>query len=1386
MSDTSQETATLKKILDRYQQAWRDGMRPAIEAFLSDAAKEAGELDALVELIKADLECRWRGQQSTYRTQGRHERTQPHGSICPLLEDYVERFPHLGRLSELPVHLIVQEYRVRRRWGDRPTAERYVERFGPRDGELLSSLRKIDQEESKSDLRADEHLQKPLRGRVGDYQIVRQVGRGGMGVVYEACHVVHGSRVALKTFRSEFTGALLAFKHEFRTLAELAHPNLIALGELVVDTNPPFFTMEYIDGVTLVDYVRPSFDSAVAPPTSGFDKHRLRSAFTQLARGLQVLHQAGKIHRDIKPNNVLVAHDDRVVLLDFGLAVEADDEVYRNSLQEIAGTPIYMSPEQAAGDSVPLASDWYGFGVMLFQALTGEHPFEAKSADELQEKRLCHPIPEPADSNPEVPEDLNRLCVDLLASEPDLRPAADEIIRRLSGGESHPTRAQVWVGRAEHLAQLQFAFDDARQNRPIAALVSGRSGMGKTALVNRFLKLIQQKRRCVVLRGKCYETESVPFNGFDAVIDALAKYLMRLADSAVERVLPLDIDSLCQVFPALREVPAVNNACSDSEPHPDAQEVRRSGFEAIREVLSRLARYETLLIFIDDIQWGDPDFEALFLRTFRVPKPPNCFVICTYRSEDESSSPCLRAVRLSDKPVEYQRSFMEQREIKLDALSDGEANELARRLLADDQDALHHARAIATESRGEPLFVQVLAEHLLGHRGDRADPTTEPLRLENILAIQIEGLPEEERAVVEYLAAAGRPLPRRTLCELAGLSVGDISHFRNLRLNRFVRSVGVERSDNVDMYHDKIREVIAQKLPADEITRRCQRLADALEATQLESDAEMLADLYSRANCPRKAGSYLASAADQAMQSLAFHQAVALYGRAIDALGESGRREAELRERLGDALAHAGHGINAAHEYISAAINAKDEKSLSLRQRAALRFLTSGHVDEGISTLSGVLVDAGMKLPASPITALLSIAWQRSRLRLNEFENTATDPAELSSKEQQAIEVSWTAAAGLSVVDPIRAAHFVVKNLSLSLKSGEPIQLVRALTAYVGHTAIRGSRGRRNSGRLLVATKRVARSHDTAYSRAAAELARGVIAHLEGRWRAAVRSCDRATKYLLDKSCVDVGWEINTARTFSMWALMYMGDIAELASRQPELLRIAEERNDFFALLNFGTVVTTNIKLAADRPADARIGLATDEERLSDRGFFVQHHNWLLASTFLRLYEGDGAAAWRQIADGWRGYRKSFLGHVQQVRIDFLQTQGRAAIAAAEQSANPRPHLKRAEKIVRRLRRERVKWADALADMLAAGICSVQRDHDATVAHLQAAAKQFNEVQMKLFCASAHLHLEQLLEGDADERRQHSGSAAMTELGIENPSRMANAIVPGFAERKER
>ncbi|MDH5672628.1 MAG: AAA family ATPase [Myxococcales bacterium] len=804
--------------------------------------------------------------------------------------------------------------------------------------------------------------------RIGDrYLVERELGHGGMGIVYQVYDEERGTRLALKTLGKRDASHIYRFKKEFRQLADLSHPNLVSLHELVRDGERWYFTMDLVEGCTFDEYVsRLSSSPSITPEAISADTvptvhmsnwltgtlsqrprraeprprmeanlRRLRVAFRQLVEAIASLHTSGKLHRDIKPSNVLVTHAGRVVVLDFGLVSNATVVEPRNPEApgtvggDVFGTPAYMSPEQAEGETVAEASDWYSVGVMLYEALTGRLPFEGSLYSVLTKKQQMDPEP-PSELVDGVPDDLDQLCRDLLQRDPKLRPSGAEILRYLTGhsssrpifdaqGTAHAQHHdQLFVGRRAQLDELRTAFEATKRGRPAVLFVHGLSGMGKTALVRCFAEQLLNADEAIVLRGRCHEREAVPYKAFDNVIDALSRFLMRLPRDEAASLLPRNIHSLTRLFPVLCSVKAVARARRPKFPTRDAQGLRNEAFAALKELLLRISDYRPIVINIDDLQWADTDSARLLCFLFQPPEPPPLLLVGTYRREEAENSPFLQDI-LTDS--QCFRKHAEFREIAIEALEPREAKHLARSLLGElptlGGDLVD---TVATEAAGIPFFITEFAEHLRA-RIDLGTPAAalDAVHLDDVLMERARGLPDGAQRLLEILSVAAGPIEQGVALQAAQLPKGDRSAMLSLRAARLIRTRGTRHSDTAETYHDRVRETVVAHMNEAQIRLSHRKLAEAIEAWQVDTP-ERLVDHYSGAGDGVRAGESAVQAAHAAAEKLAFNRAARLYRRAIELLPEGSTERPDLERHLSEALANADRTADAAQAYLSVAV----------------------------------------------------------------------------------------------------------------------------------------------------------------------------------------------------------------------------------------------------------------------------------------------------------------------------------------------------------------------------------------------------------------------------------------------------------------------------------
>ncbi len=783
-----------------------------------------------------------------------------------------------------------------------------------------------------------------------------------------------------------------------------------------------------------------------------------------------------------------------------------------------------------------------------------------------------------------MPEDLNALCVELLRRDPQARPSGEEVLRRLGAASRDlprlGTQRRPFVGREAQLAALGEAFAEVRRGRTVAVFVHGCSGVGKSALMRRFLEGLTEGDEAVVLAGRCYEQESVAYKALDTLIDALIRYLRRLSRRAADVLMPRDLPALARVFPVLRRVEAVAEAPQRAHAILDQQELRRRAFAALRELLARIGDRRPLVLAIDDLQWGDVDSASLLSDLLRPPDPPALLLVGAYRSEDAAVSPCLRKLL---GPSEEDAVLRDRREVAVAALSPSEGRALALTLIGQhDEAARRLAETIVRETGGSPYFVYELVQYLRdgGELGESLAALSSDVSLDEVLWRRIQRLPDEAQHLLEVLAVAGQPIRQAMACRIAGLGGEGFSGLALLRSNHLIRGTGPGSLDDVETYHDRIRETVVNHLPAERRRGWHRGLAHALEAAG-GADPETLAVHFEEVGDAEKAGHYYGQAADKASEALAFDRAAKLYRRGLElrpARDAEGRRR---RTGLGDALANAGRGGAAAHAYQDASVGAEATERLELQRRAAYQFLISGHIDEGLSAFSAILDRIGMPLPSTPRRALLRLLFSRARLRLRGLGFRERDAAQIAPEQLELVDIARSVAVGMSLVDVIRGSGYQTHSLLLALRAGEPLRIALALGCEAVYSAFQGRPTRRRTARLITAAEALAQQLGHPHALGMASLAAGAAEYLEGRFRTALEPLDRAV-VILREQCIGVGWELDTARICGLWSLFFRGRLAELSDRSRVIFHEARERGDRYMEATPGPFVGAVVRLAAD------------------------------------------------------------------------------------------------------------------------------------------------------------------------------------------------------------
>jgi hypothetical protein len=959
------------------------------------------------------------------------------------------------------------------------------------------------------------------------------------------------------------------------------------------------------------------------------------------------------------------------------------------------------------------ASDWYSVGVMLYEALTGTLPFAGDWLDVIIEKQDRDPV-SPIRVTIDTPQDLSDLCMDLLRREPDLRPTAAEIRTRLKADEqAFPDARMVaaapvvdgvaLIARTVQLETLRQMLDAVVGGKSAAVHVTGPSGVGKTSLVRHFVTEARMLHpSAAILTGACHQQESVTFNALDELVDRLTDYLEHLPPPELAFVLPPRSAIIGRVFPVFRRVTDGIGQTAEST-LVDPVEIRRQALGAVRTLLGRLCERTTVIVVIDDVQWGDRDSGSFLRELLRPPDAPPLLLILSYRrTADDGHAAVVDGIggAASEDVCRV--------DIDLADLSPADAEALARQLLERQLPAIggDEIKRIAVEAGGSPFMIHRLARHVLAspHR-------LGAIASRSVIAEEMDRLMRVDRRLVELIAVAGRPLPVDVAVQAATRDVAARIDLGVLCAARMLQMWRRGNEEWLDLYHDQIRRHILDALVGDARTSCHRALIDAFEAIRPQ-DSERLAYHCEQAARPGAAATHALVAADKASRALAFDKAVTLYRRALE-LGDwdsPGRHV--IHTALATALANAGRGLEAAKAFLAAAEGANGIGRVRLRIKAADQYLRTGHLSEGQALLKVLLDEVGLSSNDRLWIVIASMLFHRARatalLRRIDDDRERADDEQLTAR----MEVLWAAAVGLGMFDPIRSAEFAARHLVLALQSGDVYRIALGLAGEATQYAHRDGGRDGRPQELLQAAWRYARRSGEPHALAFVHCMTATVAFLGGRWSESLAESTTALELLREK-CTGVSWETATATLFMGASRVILGDMTELARVLPVFVADARARGDVYAAEVMPALTMSWIQhLVSDDPATASKALPALPARDALIRWRIVDTNALCGRVQVAVYRGAPEHGWALLEEYWSSLTRSPMFRVITIRTLMSMSRGGCALslAASDQtSATDRASLLRtAEETARSMAATRCGWAGALALAMRAGIASCQ------------------------------------------------------------------------------
>ncbi|MBT4137155.1 MAG: protein kinase, partial [Candidatus Latescibacteria bacterium] len=717
------------------------------------------------------------------------------------------------------------------------------------------------------------------------YEVLESLGRGGFGSVFKVKDQETDDIVALKYLTSNESNGLDArrFQREFQHLSRLKHPHIVSVIDIGTDGDACYFTMEYLNGVTLEDALKSPDTGLYRVLQNGGDV--FKEVLVQICEALACIHAQGLVHRDLKPANIFLQSDQNgphVKILDLGLVKFRNDDPSPLTEEGIMlGTVHYMSPEQIRGVHVDHRADLYTLGIVLYEVLTGQKPFMGQNSAAVVLKHLNEvPVP-PRVYNLDVPLDLQLVVLKLLEKEPERRyRLANDLLKDLDGTKSYAGRDFAisepplllqhprFLGRSEEMAQARKLLKDVQAGKGCALCISGPAGIGKT----RFLEELKADAKLCgmqVMYGACFEDHTAPFQPIIECIRSVEKQLGGLNAWVRDE----DLKELAKLFPELGAKPETSHKI------PFQSINQEDMFCALLQLLKDLGHRTSLMLCIDDIQWvdqGTQEFIAFLCERLDL-LPIYLFLAQRPQNDIESKWP------------------VHTEKLALDPLGPKGSKELLISMFGTADIPQKFCNDICELSGGNPFAVLEIAKALFSNktivwRQNKWVYTTDtdklPAEISKAIALRLECLSEADQQILRYTAVINRPFDFDLMATL--LDKGDTELFE--QLERLVQHYFLKKDtqDHYHIFHGLITQTVCEYLSFDTKELLHLELAQVLAASPVADNmANEIAQHFLLANVGNDAWPFLIQSGDFACVAYSFVDAKTNYKQALDIVGKT-------------------------------------------------------------------------------------------------------------------------------------------------------------------------------------------------------------------------------------------------------------------------------------------------------------------------------------------------------------------------------------------------------------------------------------------------------------------------------------------------------------------
>lgn len=1386
--------AQLAELEQEFRKQWQGYQPLAYASFLEQVSPE-DEAALLARLLAVELEYAYQPPNLLI-----------HANSIPLDDDeraeprvmlFLHRFPKLREHRELLIQLVMLEFALRLRFDPKtPNYDSYLD-LCPHEKERVGNMMQVMEEKlyrlgsvrkefddgqqddttiAESDSPKTISLSQ-LPCSLGYFLLTDVIGQGGMGRVYNAVDLRSAAHVAVKIIHRADSWSVYRFIEEFTWLSTLNHPNVVKLYDTFSEGDLRYFSMEVVEGKPIRQWF-----SAETSPTRW---EQLRHVLSQAALAVAFLHDHEVLHRDIKNSNLMITGRGRAVLLDLGLASRVrDDRAPSRPLenQPLVGTLHYLSPEALHGREPTFASDWYSFGVMMYETLTGNFPpvridmqAPIDSGDRFS---LDHTSS--SEHLAECPEDLATLCLDMLRTDPTERPRAAEIIRRLGSDVGQPIPFAVsdsdFVGRESGWDFLCNGLRQAEAGSAVVRLIRGESGMGKTTLLNRWIKRELTSPDLLRINIRCHSQDHTPLRALNLIVQELVTNLSQHPVELWSDLARGGGEEIVYTFPQMERLRNPNGWPTQTKTADSMEGVARraAGLHALLSWLKGLSARMPVIITIDDAQWADHESGRILSHLLRASSELSGLIVLVDQGA-EVDSPFLRGLLEQDNFTLTPENIYaippltrQQCEQLLSVWSARLKIQLTPEV-ADD---------ILKRSGGSPFLLQELlrsyVNYIVRHRLSDETWLSGSRKNSGVLHNRFSMLPPITEKVLQFLAVSPQPLGIHQLQTASRIMPGQLmAELNHLSGQGWIRWNGTTLDSELEISHERFREVVLQAMMEDRLQRRHYRLARML-SSEVPPPWRRIAHHYSEARQNREAAACYMEGARAAAKRLSFAEALWMLERAFHPQAQRTEQETRSAQRLkADCLAGHGNSLAAAETYESLAESAGEagEDQLLMQCLAGEQWIRAGRLKAGLQNLRTALSQLVAFHDPSDLFSRLWANWRGRNVN-----RASPNSVDIHSSGQAFTEIEQCLnriSGPLAFLDGELGGRLTRSMFQLALERGTHFD--RAI-AFMRHALVLSCSARRERVQAIQwirLARRMARHSGSQNARALSQVCMFLWHSWQGRFADSLRYAERAQGMYQAQYASDT-WETGFVCWVSLANLWYLARLRELCEQTDSYRQDAAQRTD--------TMWTYWMHVNAAHVADlVRDDVTAGQQSLDRAGAILGDELFEMPQVLLwisevrqLLYTNQPQAAREKMLAQWSRLENSSVMHIAYCNWLVRYLRIVCDLACAQIDANQsKIHLRDAQQQLRELLKldlpAFVTYAQALELVVDAAL-----GRAAPPASWHEVLNSARRQQLVLLVIALHWHAEKLFPDQFElVARQH-----LVKEGAVNPERLMNLILP--------